>query len=63
MTFAAPVWVHLVWPALALTLLFAWLELRGRDAFGSFVAEPMHPALVQQATAGRRYARLALVPP
>ena len=59
--FAAPGWVHLVWPALAVTLLLAWLEQRGRDAFRNFVAQPMHPALVRQPGAGRRYARLALV--
>ena len=59
--FAHPEWVHLIWPALGLTLLLAWLEFRGRDAFADFVAPAMQERLARQAGAVRRVLRIGLV--
>lgn len=61
LTFAAPAWIHGVWPVLALVAVLVNLEFRGRDALGRFVAAPMQPRLAQGASTGRRATKLALV--
>ena len=61
LTFAAPAWIHGVWPVLALVAVLVNLEFRGRDALGRFVAAPMQARLAQSASTGRRVTKLALV--
>ena len=61
LTFAAPAWIHGVWPVLALVAVLVNLEFRGRDALGRFVAAPMQARLAQGASTGRRATKLALV--
>ena len=61
LTFAAPAWIHGVWPVLALVAVLVNLEFRGRDALGRFVATPMQARLAQGASTGRRATKLALV--
>ena len=61
LTFAAPAWIHGVWPVLALVAALVNLEFRGRDALGRFVAAPMQARLAQGASTGRRATKLALV--
>ena len=57
--FANPLWIHAVWPALALVALLGFLELRSRDVLGRFVSAVMQPRLAQSASraASRRQAR------
>ena len=59
--FANPAWVHLVWLAVALTGMLAWLELRGRKRLGRFMSPRMQARLAHGASTPRRIARLALV--
>ena len=59
--FANPLWIHAVWPALALALALGFLELRGSDVLGRFVAAAMQPRLAQTASLPRRIVKLALV--
>ena len=59
--FANPGWIHGVWPTLALVAVLAYLELRGRDALGRFIAPSMQPRLAQHASLARRVAKLAFV--
>ena len=61
LTFAAPAWIHGVWPVLALVAVLVNSEFRGRDALGRFVATPMQARLAQGASTGRRATKLALV--
>ena len=60
-TFASPAWIHLVWLALALAGVLAWLELRGRDRLGRFVSAAMQPRLAHGASMARRALKVALV--
>ena len=59
--FANPLWIHAVWPALALVALLGFLELRSRDVLGRFVSAAMQPRLAQSASVPRRVAKLVLV--
>ena len=59
--FANPEWVHLVWPALALTAVLGWLEARGRGRLGRFVAPAMQGRLARGASPARRGLRVALM--
>lgn len=60
-TFADPAWVHLVWLALAVAGVLAWLELRGRDRLGRFVSPAMQARLAHGASTARRSLRVVLV--
>ena len=60
-TFANPAFVHLTWPALALTGLLLWLELRGRERLGRFMSAVMHTRLAHGAAAPRRLLKVALM--
>ena len=53
--------VHLVWAALALVALLAWLELRGQDLLGRFVSTVMAGRLAARPSAAARALRLGLV--
>jgi Ca-activated chloride channel family protein len=60
-TFANPNLIHLVWVALALVAVLAWLELRGREVLGRFLSHTMQLRLTERPSVARRLARLALV--
>lgn len=60
-TFADPAWVHLVWLALAVAGVLAWLELRGQDRLGRFVSPAMQARLAHGASTARRSLRVVLV--
>jgi Ca-activated chloride channel family protein len=53
--------VHLVWAALAVVALLAWLELRSRGALTAFLSPAMQARLATRAGAGRTAVRLSLV--
>ncbi len=59
--FAEPQLVHLVWAALAVVGLLAYLELRSRGAMAAFLSPVMQRRLTAQASTGRTALRLALV--
>ena len=59
--FADPNWVHMVWPVLALVVVLAWLEFRGRDLLDRFVSPTMQGRLAERASTPRRIAKLALI--
>ena len=59
--FARPEWIHGVWLALAVTGALAYLEFRGRDALGRFVAAPMQARLAHGPSMARRVGKLALI--
>jgi len=61
LTWAHPERVHLVWAALALVGLLAWLELRGQDLLGRFVSAVMAGRLAARPSATARALRLGLV--
>lgn len=52
--------IHLVWAALAITGVLAWLELRSRDALGAFLSPVMQRRLTSQASTERTLLRLGL---
>jgi Ca-activated chloride channel family protein len=58
--FVHPALVHLLWIALGLTLLLAWLEVRGRDTLGRFVSALMQRRLADRPTSGRIALRMGL---
>ena len=60
-TFVEPGWVHLVWPALALTGVLLWLELRGRARLGRFVSPAMQARLADGPSTARRILKVALM--
>ena len=60
MDFAAPHWVHLAWPALAVVIAAAYFELRSRETLARFMSLPMQARLAWRQTRARRIARLAL---
>ena len=60
MDFAAPHWVHLAWPALAVVAAAAWFELRAGETLAQFMSLPMQARLAWRQTRARRIARLAL---
>lgn len=53
--------IHLVWAALAITAVLVVLELRGRDALGSFLSPLMQRRLTAQASLPRVLVKLGLV--
>ena len=59
--FARPDWIHGAWAVLAVVGAMAYLEFRGRDALGRFVAAPMQARLAHGPGGARRVAKLALV--
>ena len=59
--FAEPLRVHLVWLAVALTLILAFLEFRGADRLQRFVSVAMQQRLARRRTPLRRAAQVALV--
>ena len=60
-TFAEPGWIHLGWPALALTGALLVLELRGRARLARFVSPAMQGRLAEGASTARRYLKVALM--
>jgi Ca-activated chloride channel family protein len=58
-TFAAPGWIHLLWPALALVAWLVWLEQRRSDALERFVSRLMQHRLASRPPRARRFARIA----
>jgi Ca-activated chloride channel family protein len=59
--FVHPALVHLLWIAVALTALLAWLELRGRDVLGRFLSAVMQRRLADRPTGGRIALRMGLL--
>jgi len=53
--------VHLMWGALALVLLLAWFEFRGRDTLSRFVSAVMQHRLADRLSRERRALRLVFV--
>lgn len=53
--------IHLVWIALAIVGLLAWLELRNRNAMAAFLSPVMQRRLTAQASYGTVVLRLGLV--
>ena len=60
MDFAAPDWVHLAWPVLALVIAAAYFELRTGETLAQFMSPPMQTRLAWRQTRARRIAKLAL---
>ena len=60
MDFAAPQWVHLAWPALAVVMAAAYLELRTGETLAQFMSLPMQARLAWRQTRARRIAKLSL---
>jgi len=60
-TFAHPRLVHLVWAAVGLVALLAWLEFRNVDALGRFLSPAMQSRLSRRASLVRRLVRLGLI--
>ena len=60
MDFAAPHWVHLAWPVLAVVVAAAWFELRTGETLAQFMSLPMQARLAWHQTRARRIARLSL---
>ncbi len=61
LSWAHPDRVHLLWAALALVGLLAWLELRGQDVLGRFVSAVMAGRLAARPSPAARGLRLGLV--
>lgn len=59
--FLYPQLIHLVWVALAVVALLAWLELRGQSALGRFLSAQMLSRLSDQAGLSRRWLKLGLI--
>ncbi len=60
-SWANPGLIHLVWGAVAITLVLGWLELRSRTALGRFVSSVMQTRLAHGVPLERRIARVGLV--
>ena len=60
MDFAAPHWVHLAWPVLAVVIVAAHFELRTGETLAQFMSLPMQARLAWRQTRVRRIAKLAL---
>ena len=60
MDFAAPDWVHLAWPVLAVVIAIAHFELRAGETLAQFMSLPMQTRLAWRQTRARRIAKLAL---
>jgi Ca-activated chloride channel family protein len=60
MDFAAPQWVHLAWPVLAVVMAAAYFELRTGKTLAQFMSLPMQARLAWRQTRARRMARLSL---
>lgn len=60
MEFAAPHWVHLAWPVLAVVMAAAYFELRTGETLAQFMSLPMQARLAWRQTRLRRIAKLAL---
>ena len=60
MDFAAPDWVHLAWPVLAVVIAVAYFELRTGETLARFMSLPMQARLAWRQTRARRIAKLAL---
>ena len=58
LTWQHPELVHLVWAAIALIGVLAWLELRGTSALGRFVSSVMQHRLATRQTAQGKIAQL-----
>lgn len=54
-------YVHLIWVAIAVVVLFGWLEIRGRTELSRFISAVMQPRLAQRISTERRVARLGLI--
>ena len=61
MDFAAPDWVHLAWPVLAVVIAAAYFELRTGETLARFMSLPMQARLAWRQTRARRIAKLALL--
>ena len=60
-TFAEQQWVHLVWVAVLLVALLAWLDVRTRTTLTAFLTSSMQLRLVKATTLTRRVLRLLLI--
>lgn len=60
MDFAAPHWVHLAWPVLAVVVAAAYFDLRAGETLAQFMSLPMQARLAWRQTRARRIARLSL---
>ena len=60
MDFAAPHWVHLAWPVLAVVMAAAYFELRTGETLAQFMSLPMQARLAWRQTRTRRIAKLSL---
>ncbi len=60
MDFAAPDWVHLAWPVLAVAIAAAYFELRAGETLAQFMSLPMQTRLAWRQTRARRITKLAL---
>ncbi len=60
MDFAAPHWVHLAWPVLAVVMAAAYFELRTGESLARFMSLPMQARLAWRQTRARRIAKLSL---
>jgi Ca-activated chloride channel family protein len=61
LTFVHAARVHLVWLAVLLGAVLAYLELRGKDALGRFLSSSMQDRLAYRPSVARRAARVVLV--
>ncbi|HEY3356537.1 MAG TPA: VWA domain-containing protein [Polyangia bacterium] len=61
LTFLHPARIHLLWVALGLIVLLAWLERRGHRALTAFLSPEMLARLAWAPTRARRVARLVLL--
>ena len=60
MDFAAPHWVHLAWPVLAVVVAAGYFELRTGETLARFMSASMQARLAWRQTRARRIAKLAL---
>ena len=60
MDFAAPDWVHLAWPVLAVVMVAGYFELRTGETLAQFMSLPMQARLAWRQTRARRIAGISL---
>lgn len=60
-SFLLPERIHLLWLAIALVVVLAYLELRGRELLERFVSQQMQQRLARRRSTTRRVVRLILI--
>ena len=60
MDFAAPDWVHLAWPVLAVVMVAGYFELRTGETLAQFMSLPMQARLAWRQTRARRIVGISL---